>query len=80
MDYEVCKTYKMTSGDFIAKHDPTYVGRNMLGRYFEHPIFGDESGLLLEHADKMHLTFECDVPTDEELGFPTYSHFTVVKI
>ena len=53
MQYEIHKTYKLPAAEYIAKHNPTYIGSNILGRYFEHPIYGDESGLLLENNGKM---------------------------
>ena len=79
MQYEIHKTYKLTAAEYIAKHNPTYIGSNILGRYFEHPIYGEESGLLLENNGNMHLTFECEVPTNEDLDVRSMCCYSVVK-
>ena len=77
-EYETQATFKIDAQEYKEKYDPTSVGRNMLGTWYEHPLYGDEAGLLLEHDGRMHKTFEEDVPSDEELGFP---HFNpVVKV
>ncbi len=69
-NYEVMNVYKISSAEYISKHSPSRVAGNMLGTWYEHPLYGDEAGLLLDHQGRMYLTYECEVPTDEELGFP----------
>jgi len=50
------------------------MGSNAAGIWYEHPIYGDEIGMLVipTGSDKIHLTYWYEVPTDEELGV-TYS-------
>jgi len=63
-------TYKVCAGAYLAKHNPTRMGSNSVGIWYEHPIYGDEVGMLVvpTGTDKILLTYWYDVPTDEELG------------
>ena len=59
----IIRTYKLTASEYIAKHDPCYLGRNEVGVWYEHPLFGDEAGLLVATVDnKIHGTIWEDVP------------------
>ena len=61
------KTYKISATDFKKKYNPTKIATNELGDWFEHPIYGDEAGLLLvpNGTDGVHLTEWVDVPNFE---------------
>ena len=63
-DFETIGTYKLTASEYIAKHDPTRIGINEIGTWYEHPVYGDEAGLLLvitgDH--QIHQTYFMDVP------------------
>lgn len=74
MDIGIFKTCKSTASEYLTKYDPTRMGSNAAGIWYEHPIYGDEIGMLVvpTGSDKIHLTYWHDVPTDEELGV-TYS-------
>jgi len=67
-------TCTITASEYLAEHNPTRMGSNAAGVWYEHPIYGDEIGMLVipTGSDKIHLTYWRDVPTDEELGV-TYS-------
>ena len=64
------KIYKLPADEFLAKHDPCRIGHNTVGWWYEHPIYGDEAGLLVlpTGTNKVHLTDWVDVPTDEDVG------------
>lgn len=62
--------YKMSATAYKTKHDPTYLGGNIFGSYYEHPIFGDEGAMLVipHHEDRIYKTFWEDIPDDIEIG------------
>lgn len=66
----IITTFPITANRYLAKHNPTRMGSNSIGIWYEHPIYGDEIGMLVipTGSDKIHLTYWHDVPTDEELG------------
>ena len=68
MDY--IKTYKLTATEYIAKHNPTEIGGNAFGTYYEHPLYGDESPLLVvpNWENKIHVSHDRDIPSEEEMG------------
>jgi len=39
--------YRISGSDWITKHDPSLIGSNKHGDWYEHPIYGDESPLML---------------------------------
>ena len=47
MDIGITKTFKTPAREYIAKYDPCQVGHNAVGLWYEHPIYGDEAGLLV---------------------------------
>tara|TARA_R110002020_G_scaffold434819_1_gene644992 strand:- start:9 stop:242 length:234 start_codon:yes stop_codon:yes gene_type:complete len=59
--------YKLSATEYKKKHNPIRVGKNAIGDWYEHPIFGDETGLLLvpEDTDVIYKTDERDVPPIE---------------
>ena len=63
-------TYKVSASTYLEKFNPTRMGSNSVGIWYEHPIHGDEVGLLVvpTGSEKIHITYWYDVPTDEELG------------
>ena len=44
---DILKTYSMSPADYRVKYTPSYVGTNMHGNWYEHPIHGDEAPLIL---------------------------------
>jgi len=64
------RTYRLTATDYIAKHTPTVIGVTHVGTWYEHPLYGDEVGLMVvpTKSDRIHLTYWRDVPTDDDLG------------
>jgi len=66
----IYKTYRITAREYLAKHKPTLIGTTVIGRWYEHPVHGDEVGLLVVPAgtDRIHWSRWMDVPTEEELG------------
>ena len=66
---EILHTYPATATELIAKYDPTLVGQNSIGKYYEHPIHGDEWTLMFvpKNEDTMYLITDREVPTDNEL-------------
>ena len=63
---DTIKTYKINGKDFIAKYDPTYIRGNVHGEWYEHPIFGDESPLVLISNNVVYLTSSYEVYEDVE--------------
>ena len=62
-------TYKITASDYVSKYDPSYVGRNEAGVWYEHPVFGDESPLLVATEDnKIHQRIWWEVPDINDEG------------
>ena len=68
MDY--LKTYKLPANEYIAKYNPTQIGRNGFGTYYEHPQFGDEVPLLFvpNWENKIHVSHDRDIPRDEYMA------------
>ena len=68
--YGIVKTFKLTAKEYIGKHDPTYTGINPIGNWYEHPIYGDEIGLLvvLRGTNQIHQTIWEDVPQQDING------------
>lgn len=62
---DTIKTYKINGKDFIAKFDPTRIAGNVHGVWYEHPIFGDESPLVLIANNVVYLTSSYEVLGDE---------------
>ena len=44
---QFARKYKFSGRDWITKHDPSLIGSNKHGDWYEHPIYGDESPLML---------------------------------
>jgi len=58
----ITHTFRLTAKEYLAKHNPTKVGRTSLGAWYEHPIYGDEAPLLLTTKDgKIHATNQYDI-------------------
>jgi hypothetical protein len=59
------KTYNLTAKEYIARHNPTKVGRTAAGVWYEHPIYGDEACLLLVTRDgQIHLSDSYEIDLD----------------
>ena len=64
-------TYKISASDYIKKHNPCLIGNNKLGSWYEHPLYGDESPVLLETPDnKIHKTIWWEMPDIDSTGNP----------
>jgi len=47
---DILKTYKLSPTEFIKKYElgkASYMGTNIHGTWYEHPIYGDEAPLIL---------------------------------
>ncbi len=53
---DILKTYKLSPAEYIEKYDPSYIGRNIHGDWYEHPLYGDESPLILITKTHVYLT------------------------
>ena len=69
IDIGIIRTYKLKASDYLHKHTPTVMGVTHIGTWYEHPIYGDESGMLVvpTGSNKIYLTYWRDIPTDDEL-------------
>lgn len=47
MDIGITKTFRTSAREYVAKYEPTRIGINEVGTWYEHPIYGDERGLLV---------------------------------
>jgi hypothetical protein len=70
MKDSIVGTYKISATSYLDKHQPDRIAINEIGHWFEHPLYGDESGLLLifPFDDQIHLTDWHEVPTAAEVG------------
>mgnify|MGYP003153432890 CR=1 FL=1 len=70
--------YTLSVTAYWKKHNGlTHIGKNGIGDWYEHPIHGEEAGLLLvpEGTDELYLTDHYDIPSIEEVfgGRPKYN-------
>ena len=54
--FGIIGTSKLSPADYRAKHTPSYIGTNIHGKWYEHPIHGDEAPLILITETHVYLT------------------------
>ena len=59
MDIGITKTFRTSAREYVAKYEPTRIGINEIGTWYEHPIYGDEAGLLVVPTGSQAISSTC---------------------
>ena len=66
-EYGIVRTYSEKDAERLIV-PAGYIGRNFAGKWYEHPEYGDESGLLLVNGSGVHQTYWHDMPNSDDLA------------